>query len=294
MPPVRSPQALRQPSGPGAVAHRAQAARGTGPTGRSAGRTRARSRSRRRHRPGRHPCVGAVGRVAAADLAAALADAAAALAGGGEPAPEPAREPSAGAHRTTEQPGDKRSKGKGKGAKGAGAKAKGGSRRHPALPPGVFDGTPEAHRHLIATGTNLVVVDGYNVSRAAWSGLAPEEERRRTVALLDDLQARSGGKVIVVFDGDDAVTAPKSSKHVRVRFSATGQTADDAIDRAARRHPGRPGGRRGVVGPRGRRRCPPARRRRHRGPGVPGRRAAADASLSYLLGMMWPHPHWRS
>ncbi|WP_421119772.1 NYN domain-containing protein [Aquihabitans daechungensis] len=43
------------------------------------------------------------------------------------------------------------------------------------------------------------------------------------------MQARSGGRVVVVFDGDDAVSAPKASKNVRVQFSATGQTADDAI-----------------------------------------------------------------
>ncbi|MCU1369827.1 MAG: putative RNA-binding protein containing a domain, partial [Ilumatobacteraceae bacterium] len=116
--------------------------------------------------------------------------------------------------------GEKRPKKKGR---------KGSARSQPRLPPGVFDGTPEAHRALLGDAANLLVVDGYNVARAAWSGLAPEEERRRTVALLDDVQARSGGRVVVVFDGDDAVTAPKASKSVLVRFSATGQTADDAI-----------------------------------------------------------------
>ncbi|WP_426572550.1 NYN domain-containing protein [Aquihabitans sp. McL0605] len=159
---------------------------------------------------------------AAEDLAASLAGAAAALTAA--PAPGAAADPEPGrkAKRSHDGAPDKRHKAKGH-------KAKGGARRHPALPPGVFDGTVEAHRHLIATASNLLVVDGYNVARAAWSGLAPEEERRRTVALLDDVQARSGAKVIVVFDGDDAVTAPKASKTVRVRFSATGQTADDAI-----------------------------------------------------------------
>ncbi|MFN8017927.1 MAG: NYN domain-containing protein [Acidimicrobiales bacterium] len=71
--------------------------------------------------------------------------------------------------------------------------------------------------------------DGYNLARAAWSGLGTEEERRRTVALLEDVQARSGGKVVVVFDGDSGTVAPRASKAVRVAFSATGQTADDAI-----------------------------------------------------------------
>ncbi|HWJ61583.1 MAG TPA: NYN domain-containing protein [Acidimicrobiales bacterium] len=161
---------------------------------------------------------------AAAELAGALADAAAALA----PEPEapavppvpPVAEPASKATAAAGGKGEKKSGKKGR---------KGSDRVAPALPPGVFDGTAEAHRALLGDAANLLVVDGYNVARAAWSGLDPEEERRRTVALLDDVQSRSGGRVVVVFDGDDAVTAPKASKNVRVRFSATGQTADDAI-----------------------------------------------------------------
>ncbi|MGN6692856.1 MAG: NYN domain-containing protein [Aquihabitans sp.] len=155
---------------------------------------------------------------AAAELARALADAATALAE--PPAASPAEEIVA-ADEAPRSPKGEKKRGK--------KHRKGSERAHPALPPGVFDGTPEAHRALLADAANLVVVDGYNVARAAWSGLAPEEERRRTVALLDDVQARSGGRVVVLFDGDDAITAPKASKNVRVRFSATGQTADDAI-----------------------------------------------------------------
>jgi len=155
---------------------------------------------------------------AAAELAAALTDAASALA---DPTPPEVTAPAP-------EPTEARSAAKGEKKRGK-KQRKASSRVGPALPPGVFDGTAEAHRALLADAANLVVVDGYNVARAAWSGLAPEEERRRTIALLDDVQARSGGRVIVVFDGDDAVTAPKASKNVRVRFSATGQTADDAI-----------------------------------------------------------------
>lgn len=74
-----------------------------------------------------------------------------------------------------------------------------------------------------------VVVDGYNLARAAWTGLEPEEERRRTVALLEETATRSGASVVVVFDGDDRAIAPAASRVVRVRFSATGVTADDDI-----------------------------------------------------------------
>lgn len=162
---------------------------------------------------------------AAADLAAALAGAASALSDPMSVAPEPpsARGPEPASGPAAPQHADERGKKRGK------KHRKATDRRVPALPPGVFDGTDEAHRALLADAANLLVVDGYNVARAAWSGLAPEEERRRTVALLDDVQARSGGRVVVVFDGDDAVVAPKASKSVRVRFSSTGQTADEAI-----------------------------------------------------------------
>ena len=97
------------------------------------------------------------------------------------------------------------------------------------LPAGLFTGTPEADRHLLMSGKAVVVVDGYNLARAAWSGLEPVEERRRTVALLEEVQARSGGVVEVVFDGADGMVAPVASRSVRVRFSPTGVTADEAI-----------------------------------------------------------------
>lgn len=156
---------------------------------------------------------------AAAELASALADAARAL-----DLVAPAEVPAAAVARTSRLAG---SGGRARGSRPP--RARRAARVQPSLPPGAFGGTPEAHRALLADGANLVVVDGYNVARAAWSGLAPEEERRRTVALLEEVQARSGGRVVVVFDGDDAVTAPKASRDVRVRFSASGQTADEAI-----------------------------------------------------------------
>jgi predicted RNA-binding protein with PIN domain len=123
-------------------------------------------------------------------------------------------------------PGDR---GAGRGHRRSAPRRRTSARRPAALPAGIFDGTPEAVRHLVTSPDNLLVVDGYNLARAAWTGLAPEEERRRTVALLEEVQARSNGTVVVAFDGDGSVVAPLASKHVRVRFSATGQTADDLI-----------------------------------------------------------------
>ena len=92
-----------------------------------------------------------------------------------------------------------------------------------------MEGSLDADRHLVGSPQNLVIVDGYNVARTAWPGLMPEEERRRTVGLLEELAARSRGTVVVVFDGDDGAVAPPASRSVRVRFSATGTTADAEI-----------------------------------------------------------------
>ena len=102
-------------------------------------------------------------------------------------------------------------------------------RAAPRLPPGLFDGSAEAHRHLLLSGEALVLVDGYNVARCAWPDLSPEEDRRRLIRLLEGLQARSRGPITVVFDGQTGEVAPQASRSVHVAFSATGVTADDEI-----------------------------------------------------------------
>lgn len=115
------------------------------------------------------------------------------------------------------------------------------NRRPPELPPGVFDDSAEARRHLITAAGATLVVDGYNVARTAWPTIVPEEERRRTVSLLEDVHARSGDPVVVVFDGDSDAVAPAASRSVRVRFSPSGVTADEAIsDLLASLPPDRP------------------------------------------------------
>ncbi len=114
-------------------------------------------------------------------------------------------------------------------------------RRLPDLPDGVFDATPAAHRHVLRAAANLVLVDGYNVARAAWADLAPEEERRRLVALLEDVGARSRARIVVVFDGSTSTSSPVASRAVAVRYSPTGVTADDVlIDLLAGEPPSQP------------------------------------------------------
>ena len=155
--------------------------------------------------------------IAAADLARALADVATALRPGGGA-------PSGPAELADASDGDRRDRA-GRSPRQARRATR---RRPPQLPPGILDDSVEAHRHLVAASGALLVVDGYNLARTAWTALEPEEERRRTVALLEETAARRGAPVTVVFDGDGSV-APAASRSVRTVFSAAGVTADEAI-----------------------------------------------------------------
>jgi predicted RNA-binding protein with PIN domain len=106
------------------------------------------------------------------------------------------------------------------------------SRRRPArLPPGVRDDVAEAAAHLMRLPGAAVLVDGYNVARTAWSDLAPEEERNRLLAMLDEVQSRTGADVIVVFDGLEKASGVTGGggRSVRVRFTAEGVTADEVV-----------------------------------------------------------------
>jgi predicted RNA-binding protein with PIN domain len=105
------------------------------------------------------------------------------------------------------------------------------TRPAPTLPPGIFEGTKEADRHLVTAGEATVLVDGYNLARAVWSGLEPEEERRRTVAMLEEVAARgrSARRMVVVFDGDSSQVGPSASRAIRVVYSPSGMTADEQL-----------------------------------------------------------------
>jgi predicted RNA-binding protein with PIN domain len=144
-----------------------------------------------------------------AGLAAALGDA------GGEPAssalvPEPAGPPVSGAAGRRE-------------------------RRTPvALPGGLLDDSVAAAEHLLRTPGAVLVVDGYNVTMTGWPELAAAEQRRRLVALLADLAARTSTRVELVFDGAEVdtgtITVPAPARQwVRVRFSPPDVEADDVV-----------------------------------------------------------------
>jgi predicted RNA-binding protein with PIN domain len=99
------------------------------------------------------------------------------------------------------------------------------------LPPGVTDETVEAVDHLVRAPGALLLVDGYNISQAAWYQDPIARQRTRLVDALAELHARSGVEVEVVFDGADVdrIGDRPVRPAVRVRFSASGVEADDVL-----------------------------------------------------------------
>jgi predicted RNA-binding protein with PIN domain len=108
-------------------------------------------------------------------------------------------------------------------------------RRTPVmLPGGLLDDSVAAAEHLLRTPDAVLVVDGYNVTMTGWPELGAAEQRRRLVALLSDLAARTCTRVEVVFDGAEVdrgtVTVPTPARRwVRVRFSPPDVEADDVV-----------------------------------------------------------------
>jgi predicted RNA-binding protein with PIN domain len=111
------------------------------------------------------------------------------------------------------------------------------------LPPGVTDDTVEAVDHLVRAPGALLLVDGYNISQAAWYQDPIARQRTRLVDALAELHARTGVEVEVVFDGADVdrIADRPMRPAVRVRFSASGVEADDVllelVDAAPQRRP---------------------------------------------------------
>jgi predicted RNA-binding protein with PIN domain len=106
-------------------------------------------------------------------------------------------------------------------------------RRSPlALPGGVFDDSVEAAEHLVRVPGAVMLVDGYNVSMTGWPEAGAAEQRRRLVAALGELAARTATPVEVVFDGVEVDAPPvrgSGRQLVRMRFSSPGVEADDVV-----------------------------------------------------------------
>lgn len=107
-----------------------------------------------------------------------------------------------------------------------------GRRRPLRLPGGVEEGSAEAAAWLVRQPA-AIVIDGYNVSRSAWDHLPIAEQRERLLDALEELEARTGADLHVVFDGaaEEATFAARrrGGRRVRVTFSPGGVEADDVV-----------------------------------------------------------------
>ena len=118
-------------------------------------------------------------------------------------------------------------------APAAGRRAKRPVRRPLALPPAVFEESPEAAAFLVRAPRARLVVDGYNVTFTSWTGSDLPALRHRLVSALSELALRFKRPVTVVFDGNDAggteAAPPAVRKLLRIVFSASDVEADEVI-----------------------------------------------------------------
>lgn len=104
------------------------------------------------------------------------------------------------------------------------------TRRPVALPPRVRADSAEAAMHLLRRPGVVVLVDGYNVAKAAFPAARSLADERDWLAdVLDELAARTSADVRVVFDGADVPPPPARRRAVQVLFSPAGVTADDVL-----------------------------------------------------------------
>lgn len=91
--------------------------------------------------------------------------------------------------------------------------------------------TAASLEQLLGLPRARLLVDGYNVTKAAWPTASLEAQRSRLVAALGPVVARSGAETTVVFDAAEssARTVMPAPRGVRVVFSPEGVIADDVI-----------------------------------------------------------------
>jgi predicted RNA-binding protein with PIN domain len=100
------------------------------------------------------------------------------------------------------------------------------------VPAGLVADTPDAVARMMRHPGVAIVLDGYNVSMAAWPEAEVADQRERLVSLLAEVALRTRAPVTVVFDGADVgpVTAVRRPG-VRVVFSEPGEKADPVVVR---------------------------------------------------------------
>jgi predicted RNA-binding protein with PIN domain len=99
------------------------------------------------------------------------------------------------------------------------------------LPPGTTEDSTEAVDHLVRAPGCLLLVDGYNISNAAWYQDPIARQRTKLVDALAELHGRTGVEIQVVFDGADVdrISDRPARPAVYVRFSPPGVEADDVV-----------------------------------------------------------------
>ncbi len=114
--------------------------------------------------------------------------------------------------------------------------------RIPLRIPGRCAGNPHESAMFLLRSSASVLVDGYNVTKTCWPELNLEEQRSRLVSGLEQLAAKMGTDVIVIFDGADVAGGHAARRSlVRTMWSPAGVTADDVIRQEVSRLPiGRP------------------------------------------------------
>ncbi len=98
---------------------------------------------------------------------------------------------------------------------------------------------PNRLDELLALPQAHLVVDGYNVTKGAYGSLPLLDQRRRLVAGLSGLAARTRAEVTCVFDGAvvDGRSSAIAARGVRVLFSDPGETADELVRQLVRAEP---------------------------------------------------------
>lgn len=105
-----------------------------------------------------------------------------------------------------------------------------GRRARPNLPGGLLFDSASGADAMLRAGPVLLVVDGYNVSKAGWPNVALEIERDSLVSALSSMHLTSGADVVAVFDGDGTQSISGTRRTgVRVMFSKAGEEADAVV-----------------------------------------------------------------
>ncbi len=110
--------------------------------------------------------------------------------------------------------------------------------RLPLPTPGRLNGNPQGMTIHLLKSTATVIVDGYNVTKGTWPDRSLEQQRELLIAATEQLAARFGTHLIIVFDGADIAGAHRENRSlIRVMYSPNGITADDVIREEVRRLP---------------------------------------------------------